>query len=78
ANIPTLDGLQGAKRDRSALPGPELDGGTRALPPGVVALRDLSDAEAPAAAIARVRAELGPIRALVMSHAHSVDSGILD
>ncbi|MFP3465991.1 SDR family oxidoreductase [Leifsonia sp. SIMBA_070] len=46
----------------------------RALPVSV----DLSDAEAPAAAIARVRAELGPIRALVMSHAHSVDSGILD
>ena len=52
ANIPTLDGLQGAKRDRSALPGPELDGGTRALPPGVVALRDLSDAEAVAPVVA--------------------------
>ncbi|SEA64304.1 SDR family oxidoreductase [Leifsonia sp. 21MFCrub1.1] len=48
--------------------------GARALPVSV----DLADAEAPAAAVARVRDELGPVQALVMSHAHSVDSGILD
>ncbi|MFF2054080.1 SDR family oxidoreductase [Leifsonia sp. NPDC058194] len=39
---------------------------------------DLADPETPAALIARVRDELGPVRALVLSHAHSVDSGILD
>lgn len=48
--------------------------GARALPVPV----DLADPEAPAAAIARVREELGPVQALVASHAHSVDSGILD
>ncbi len=39
---------------------------------------DLADPETPAALLARVRDELGPVRALVLSHAHSVDSGILD
>ncbi|MFJ3491602.1 SDR family oxidoreductase [Leifsonia aquatica] len=39
---------------------------------------DLADPETPAAVIARVRDELGPVRAMVLSHAHSVDSGILD
>lgn len=39
---------------------------------------DLADPQTPAALIARVRDELGPVRALVLSHAHSVDSGILD
>ncbi len=39
---------------------------------------DLADSQTPAALIARVRDELGPVRALVLSHAHSVDSGILD
>ncbi|WP_434318099.1 SDR family oxidoreductase [Leifsonia sp. P73] len=48
--------------------------GARALPVAV----DLSHPEAPARAIERVRAGLGPIQALVASHAHSVDSGLLD
>ncbi|MEN2737004.1 SDR family oxidoreductase [Microbacterium sp. X-17] len=48
--------------------------GVRALPVAV----DLSHPEAPAGAIERVRAGLGPIQALVASHAHSVDSGLLD
>ncbi len=48
--------------------------GARALPVAV----DLSHPEAPARAVDRVRAGLGPIRALVASHAHSVDSGLLD
>ncbi|WP_374009977.1 SDR family oxidoreductase [Leifsonia sp. LS-T14] len=48
--------------------------GARALPVAV----DLSHADAPALAVNRVRAGLGPIQALVASHAHSVDSGLLD
>jgi 3-oxoacyl-[acyl-carrier protein] reductase len=48
--------------------------GGRAMPVSV----DLADPEAPAAAVRRVRDELGPIQALVASHAHSVDSGLLD
>src|SRR4051812_17977505 len=48
--------------------------GARALPVAV----DLSHPDAPALALNRVRAALGPIQALVASHAHSVDSGILD
>src|SRR6185437_4757628 len=48
--------------------------GVRALPVAV----DLAHPEAPARAIDRVRAGLGPVRALVASHAHSVDSGVLD
>jgi len=48
--------------------------GARALPVAV----DLAHPEAPARAIERVRAGLGPIQALVASHAHSVDSGLLD
>ena len=48
--------------------------GARALPVAV----DLSHPEAPARAIERVRAGLGPVQALVASHAHSVDSGLLD
>lgn len=39
---------------------------------------DLADPATPAALLARVRDELGPVRAMVLSHAHSVDSGILD
>lgn len=39
---------------------------------------DLSDPAGPLNLVARVRDELGPVQALVMSHAHSVDSGILD
>ncbi|MFE6966296.1 SDR family oxidoreductase [Agromyces sp. NPDC057679] len=38
---------------------------------------DLADPEVPARLVARA-AELGPMRALVLSHAQSVDSGILD
>jgi 3-oxoacyl-[acyl-carrier protein] reductase len=48
--------------------------GARALPVAV----DLSHPESPALAVNRVRAGLGPIQALVASHAHSVDSGLLD
>jgi len=48
--------------------------GARALPVAV----DLSHAESPRLAVERVRAGLGPIQALVASHAHSVDSGVLD
>ncbi|MFE4949873.1 SDR family oxidoreductase [Leifsonia sp. NPDC056665] len=39
---------------------------------------DLSTEDGPQDLIRRVRAELGPIRALVGSHAYSVDSGLLD
>jgi 3-oxoacyl-[acyl-carrier protein] reductase len=39
---------------------------------------DLTDVEAPAAIFDAAEAALGPVRALVMSHAESVDSGILD
>jgi 3-oxoacyl-[acyl-carrier protein] reductase len=48
--------------------------GARALPVAV----DLSHPESPRLAVERVRAGLGPIQALVASHAHSVDSGLLD
>ncbi len=39
---------------------------------------DLSDAQAPAALIETVARERGAISALVLSHAHDVESGILD
>lgn len=39
---------------------------------------DLSDAEAPEELIAAVVRERGPISALILSHAHDVESGILD
>ncbi|WP_431245268.1 SDR family oxidoreductase [Leifsonia xyli] len=48
--------------------------GARALPVAV----DLSHPESPAFALERIRAALGPVQALVASHAHSVDSGLLD
>ena len=48
--------------------------GARALPVAV----DLAHTQSPGEAIARVHAGLGPVRALVASHAHSIDSGILD
>ncbi|MGH1549126.1 SDR family NAD(P)-dependent oxidoreductase [Leifsonia poae] len=48
--------------------------GGRAL--GFVA--DVSDPAGPADLVARVNDELGPIQALVASHAYSVDSGLLD
>lgn len=48
--------------------------GGRVLPVAV----DLAHPESPARAIQRVHSGLGPVRALVASHAHSVDSGILD
>lgn len=53
----------------------ELEGlGARALPVSL----DLADPAAPSAAFEHIRASLGPVRALVASHSHSVDSGILD
>ncbi|MCM3656894.1 SDR family oxidoreductase [Agromyces mediolanus] len=39
---------------------------------------DLADPDAPGELIAAVDAELGPVSALVLSHAYSVDSGLLD
>ncbi|WP_022892105.1 SDR family oxidoreductase [Agromyces subbeticus] len=39
---------------------------------------DLADPEVPGRLIDRASAELGPVGALVLSHAESVDSGILD
>lgn len=48
---------------------------------GVRSLRldaDLADPAAPARLLAEVGAELGPVSALVLSHAYSVDSGLLD
>lgn len=39
---------------------------------------DLADPEVPGRLIDRVSAEFGPVGALVLSHAESVDSGILD
>ncbi|MGD8165643.1 FAD-dependent oxidoreductase [Herbiconiux sp. P16] len=50
ANVPTLAGLEGARRERGTAPGAVpgaalLDGGSSPLPPGVVVLRDLADAE---------------------------------
>ena len=48
--------------------------GARALPVPL----DLADPDVPAATLARIRDELGPVVALVASHAHSVDSGLLD
>ena len=52
ANIPTLDGIEHARRERYAAPGPGLDHGRRPLPGGVVALRDLADADAVAPVVA--------------------------
>lgn len=39
---------------------------------------DLQDVDAPAVLIGKVREGLGPVRALVMAHCESIDSGILD
>jgi 3-oxoacyl-[acyl-carrier protein] reductase len=39
---------------------------------------DLSDPEAPATLIRSVSSELGPISAMILSHAYDVESGILD
>ncbi len=39
---------------------------------------DLTRVEAPAEIFAAVEAELGPVTALILSHAESVDSGLLD
>ncbi|MGN8027102.1 FAD-dependent oxidoreductase [Microbacterium sp. 22242] len=52
ANIPTLDGLQRTRPARDVAPTPDLDRGPRPLPAGVVALRDLSDADAVAPVVA--------------------------
>ena len=53
ANVPTLAGMERARRDRTAAPGsPDaLDLGGAPLPRGVVALRDLADAEHVRAAV---------------------------
>ncbi|KQR21329.1 hypothetical protein ASF76_13810 [Microbacterium sp. Leaf151] len=53
ANVPTLAGLERAQRHRSARPGvpDQLDHGSAPLPRGVVALRDLTDAEHVRAAV---------------------------
>lgn len=53
ANVPTLAGLERAQRHRSARPADPsaLDQGTAPLPRGVVALRDLGDAEHVRAAV---------------------------
>lgn len=39
---------------------------------------DLADVAAPATVLDRITTELGPVRALVMAHCESVDSGVLD
>lgn len=52
ANIPTLNGLEHARRERDAAPARALDRGRRPLPAGVVALRDLADADAVAPVVA--------------------------
>ncbi len=61
ANVPTLEGMERARRDRRvrALRPETLDRGERPLPAGVVALRDLEDAE-------RVRAAVGAGRRIVV------------
>lgn len=53
ANVPTLAGLERAQRHRAARPGvpDQLDHGAAPLPRGVVALRDLADAEHVRAAV---------------------------
>jgi assimilatory nitrate reductase electron transfer subunit len=47
ANIPTLTGLERSRRDRASIPatGDRLDTGAIPMPSGIVALRDLHDAE---------------------------------
>ncbi|MEN2739907.1 FAD-dependent oxidoreductase [Microbacterium sp. X-17] len=52
ANIPTLDGLEDTRRGRDAAPRAEIDRGRRPLPGGVVALRDLADADLVAPVVA--------------------------
>jgi len=45
---------------------------------GLAVEADLEDVDVPAAIFDRVTAELGDVRALVLSHCESVDSGLLD
>ena len=54
ANIPTLDGLERSRRDRRAVAGAAaaLDHGAEPFPSGVVAMRDLRDAELTAPVVA--------------------------
>ncbi|QNE36739.1 FAD-dependent oxidoreductase [Leifsonia shinshuensis] len=52
ANIPTLDGLERTRRERDAAPGADVDRGRRPLPGGVVALRDVADADSVAPVVA--------------------------
>lgn len=50
-----------------------------AIGAGAVALdADLAEPDVPARLVAEASAALGPVRALVLSHAQSVDSGVLD
>lgn len=57
----------------------EIDDELRVTGRRVLAVEaDLSDARAPGELIDRAKTELGPISALVLSHAESHDSGILD
>ncbi|WP_345763144.1 FAD-dependent oxidoreductase [Diaminobutyricibacter sp. McL0608] len=52
ANIPTLDGLARSRRDRREPPrSTDVDEGAEPLPRGVVAMRDLRDAETAAAVV---------------------------
>jgi assimilatory nitrate reductase electron transfer subunit len=54
ANIPTLDGLARSRRDRREPPrSTALDTGAEPLPNGIVAMRDLRDAETAAAVVGR-------------------------
>jgi assimilatory nitrate reductase electron transfer subunit len=55
ANVPTLAGIEKARRDRLALPraASQLDRGERSLPEGIVTLRDLADAEVVRGAVDR-------------------------
>lgn len=57
ANVPTLAGMESARRSRTAPPAGarELDLGVAPLPRGVVALRDLADAEVVRAAVRAAR-----------------------
>jgi 3-oxoacyl-[acyl-carrier protein] reductase len=55
-----------------------LDAGRR-LSSGVLGVEaDLSDPDSPGRVFDRVERDLGPVTALILSHCHSVDAGILD
>ncbi|MDQ4212828.1 FAD-dependent oxidoreductase [Microbacterium sp. ASV81] len=52
ANVPTLGGLERTRHERGAAPTAGRDGGHRPLPAGVLAMRDIADAEAVAPVVA--------------------------